>query len=395
MDDPDASLRLTDANVQYALKAFERQHKDWKASLPSDVAPGMLILERTMSTRDADDQVVALSICGHSIDLYMHEISLHVNHNIDDFKPPFTEATLKGGSEYSEVLTSAHINALSICVRSIHGVFEDFMSFDVDVVRSLPTFYFVRCMYTMVVLIKMHFAVINPKSELGKIFSKEDLKAEAYADRIVSFFKLAADGDLSRPAKKFLMILYMIKKWFYQQIGDDCRPLEQSQNPSIQRPPSSFGRVSANGDPGIYSGASRQRSEGVTEYSSANTPLQLLSEVAMGSNANPRPDGSNLQNTASTNAGSSFPDWSAVPANGSGPAPGAGYSLPSVGPNMGDGNNYGGMDTGFEKINGDNLDPTMQFSLGEGDLGFGSIFMDNSFMSSILDGTPNLFENWT
>ena len=239
----------------------------------------------------------------------------------------------------------------------------------------------------------MYFGATNPKSEMGKILTKSDLKAESYVDRIVDFFKAAAEGDLSRPAKKFLMILVMIKRWFFKQTDDGSRVSDQRHDVGIQRPASTFGGMSANGE-GNYPEPSSQRSESVPEYSSANTPLQLLSEVAMGSNSTARSDGSNLPKMIGPNTGPYYTEWGNNSANGAGQPAGTSFPMQGGGPPLGDGNIYNSIDGGFDKINGDMIDPTLQLSLGDGDLGFGSIFMDNSFMSSILDGTPNLFENW-
>jgi hypothetical protein len=109
----------------------------------------------------------------HVANLYMHEVAMHVDHNVDDFKPPFTEASMRGnrlnGKDDSAPLTPAHIAALSTCLTSIDGVFESFLSLDVQVIRNVPVLFFVRTAYAVVVLIKMYFAASMPNSEFGKV----------------------------------------------------------------------------------------------------------------------------------------------------------------------------------------------------------------------------------
>lgn len=102
----------------------------------------------------------------------MHEIAMHVDHNIDEFQPPFTDESLRNNRidrEDSAPLTPAHISALSTCLTSIDGVFEAFLSLEVQVIRNLPVVIFVRTAYAVVVIIKMYFAASAPNSEFGKV----------------------------------------------------------------------------------------------------------------------------------------------------------------------------------------------------------------------------------
>lgn len=100
---------------------------------------------------------------------------MHIDHNIDEFKPPFTEENMRnnriGNRDDSTPLSPAHIAALSTCLTSIDGVFEAFLSLEIDVIRNLPVVIFVRTAYAVVVLIKMYFAASAPNSELGKVRS--------------------------------------------------------------------------------------------------------------------------------------------------------------------------------------------------------------------------------
>lgn len=48
----------------------------------------------------------------HVVNLYMHEVAMHVDHNVDEFKPPFTEDSLRPLGEEPDSLTPAHISAL-------------------------------------------------------------------------------------------------------------------------------------------------------------------------------------------------------------------------------------------------------------------------------------------
>jgi hypothetical protein len=103
----------------------------------------------------------------------MHEIAMHVEHNVDEFKPPFSDTNLRSGrtAAHDELapLTPAHISALSSCLVAIDGIFEAFFSLDVKTIRNLPVVIFVRTGYAVVVLIKMYFAASAPNGEFGKV----------------------------------------------------------------------------------------------------------------------------------------------------------------------------------------------------------------------------------
>lgn len=146
--------------------------------------------------------IAPLKISEHIINLYMHEVALHVDHNVDEFQPPFTEEKLFGSnSKESTLLSSAHISALSACLTSIDGVFETFLNLEVDAVRNLPIFHFVRTAYAIIVLIKMYFSAASLNSELGKVIDKDHMKVEQYLDGLLEKFRAAAEDDKYKPGK--------------------------------------------------------------------------------------------------------------------------------------------------------------------------------------------------
>jgi hypothetical protein len=213
MDDPSASVSISDPKVQYSLRGFERNLADWTKGVGKDATN------------------TALEYSAHVSGLYMHEVALHINHNVDDFRAPFTEESLKAASGSSDILSPAHSSALSECLTSVHGIFNTFFSFDLNTVRALPIFYFVRVAYAVVVLIKLHFAVSAPNSEIGKIINKDDLNVESYLKKLLDIFHTIAKEDAFRPANKFLIILEKLRDWFIK--NKDVKPGQyHSREPS-------------------------------------------------------------------------------------------------------------------------------------------------------------------
>jgi hypothetical protein len=271
MDDPASPLTLTDPKTQYHLKAFEHQLAEWH-----DVAtPDML----------------KKPIVQHSegiINLYMHEIAMHHNHNIDDFRPPFNATPIEGPPDPDNV-TPAHIEALSTCIHSAHAAFDAFLTMDIKRLRALPTLFFVRNSYAAVALIKLYTAVSAKGSKFASIFQTKDLKVEYYLDRLIDALSKTCESGMSRVAHKFCLIFNMLKSWHMKR----TEPSHNGSNPvSRQRTPA--GRN--NWQP-VYKTMPPQQGPTNLNWNSQNpgpmdpnpqahqqprSGLQMLSEAAMG-----------------------------------------------------------------------------------------------------------------
>lgn len=270
MDDPASQLSLTDPKTQYHLKAFERQLHDWRESSTSDMMAKPLI-QHTEAI----------------INLYMHEIAMHHNHNIDDFKPPYNITPLDGPSEPAHV-TPAHIDSLTICLSSIHSAFDAFLSMDVKVLRALPTLFFVRNSYAAVALIKMYSAVSAKGSKFGSIFSTADLKVEQYLDRLINRLTKTAEGGASRVAHKFSFIFGMLKNWHLKRVetggnskkGSGIRQLTTSYKDAPEQDPRTFNfNTDNNGNNDNSPHVVMQQNNNAQNQQRSG--LQMLSDAAM------------------------------------------------------------------------------------------------------------------
>lgn len=307
----------------------------------------------------------------HVVNLYMHEVAMHVNHNVDEFKPPFTEAALRGPPNATIALTPTQIGALSTCLASIDGIFETFLKFDVETVRCLPVAHFVRVAYAVVVLIKMYFAAATPGGELGKIIDHENMKVVQYLDGLVELFRASAADEKSRPAAKFLMVLIMLKTWFNRQKDGKGGEGMGSKIAAMLRkraevPKDMTSESSQNGH--RFAGPQRSHSG----YSPANTPLQMLSEVATGNSLNGDSRSGNVHNFAGVTN-----DWQTQQ-----------QQFQNFDPSMM--NQLGGfanMDQmpGMDYATGEGFEQAMAFTLGGGDFRFNGM-NDASFFGDIMGG---------
>jgi RalA-binding protein 1 len=213
---------------------------------------------------------------GHNmINLYLHEVALHTKTAVDQIRPPFHPDTFKDGVVgTSEPLSTAHIGAISACIAAVEGIFTTFLSMDVRDIRCLPVYNFVRVAYGVVILVKMYFSASSQGSELGKVIDKGTLRVEQYLDALLDKFRQTANGDGSRPAAKFRFVLGMLRSWLLKQDG-------RYEGRNGER-----GRSMRSGSSGVSAAeSSSQQQPQPQQQQSANTPLQLLSEVASNSDA--------------------------------------------------------------------------------------------------------------
>lgn len=209
----------------------------------------------------------------------MHEVATHSDGS-DDCKMHPSETLI--GSDTP--LSLAHINGLSACLTAIDGIFGEFLSLDVQTIRCLPVFNFVRVAYAVVVLIKLYFAASSPKGELGKVINKDQMKVEQHLDNLLEKFRATAAEDRSRPAAKFLVVLVMIRSWFHKQKQNQNRCANQGANAvTTDTPPPPYPRQGG-GERGSSTPATQQPQQ--PDYpTTASTPLQLLSEIATNNSA--------------------------------------------------------------------------------------------------------------
>lgn len=231
----------------------------------------------------------------------MHELALQTEPS-DTFKAPFAAESLRESFVGDAALTPAHINALSACLTAIDGIYDTFLSMDIANIRCLPVFNYVRVAYATVVLIRVYFAASSPNSELGKVINKDNMKVEQHLENLLHKFRVTAADDKSRPASKFLVVLVMIRSWFLKQGKSEAKKARATNGGAAGENPSPHPGGSDKHTPGTAHSAP---TPGHTEYTgTANTPLQLLSEVATNNQAqggNAGPSARGHRGSASTN----------------------------------------------------------------------------------------------
>lgn len=209
----------------------------------------------------------------------------------DQWRPPFNTEALRDGIVNSEPLSAAHINALSACLTAIDGIFNTFLSMEVLSIRCLPVFNFMRVAYGVVILIKMYFSASSPGSEMGKVIHKDNMRVEYYLEALLDKFRATAADNKCRPAAKFLVVLAMLRSWFFKQgkegggtVSPDDGGASSSSSQQRQYAPQGTQQQQQLQQQLQQQQQQvqqlQQQQQQQSRQSNANTPLQLLSEVA-------------------------------------------------------------------------------------------------------------------
>lgn len=119
LDDPAVSLSISDGKVTYGIKHFEK-----------DLAE---VIEKHVTDH-------ALKLSEHITSLYLHEIALHSQNNIEDFKAPFTEDSFRASGGQA-VLGPHHVDALTACMSACRNILETFISYEQDTLYILPVIF--------------------------------------------------------------------------------------------------------------------------------------------------------------------------------------------------------------------------------------------------------------
>jgi len=206
-----------------------------------------------------------------------------------------------------DVPAPSEVDTVRNFIRSIHKVFEDFLSFTVVEVRTIPTFHFIRIAYAVVCLLRLNRGAKKPDSELGKMIHADTLEVDSYIARLLKLMQSAAADGKSRPAQTFQLALTTIKTWFKRDT-DTGFPYGEGNvashaiklQPVDSKTDSSYkeSNIPKNESPNPSSSDLRpqhrehQQHEPTQQYHPAippmnNSPLHPLSQVATGNSPGP------------------------------------------------------------------------------------------------------------
>ncbi len=215
MDDPTSSISFTDTKTQYHLKAFEKQLAQWRKSVPEHVDKRLIEHHHG------------------SINLYIHEIAIHCDHNVDEFRPTAPKHSPQPSGSF---VTTAHIDALTVCLDSSQRVLNSYLKLDLENCRSSPNLVIVWNTYALVALIKLHGVLHAPDSTFGSVFTP-DLRVDYYLDGVTSKLREVAANQRWPPAEAFIFVTKKLRTWHTHKQAPYLDDLNASQSGQSQRDP--------------------------------------------------------------------------------------------------------------------------------------------------------------
>ncbi|MCJ1244674.1 hypothetical protein MMC30_001873 [Trapelia coarctata] len=363
--------------------------------------------------RESHTSSASLSLAFHVSRMHMFHIRVRLSYCLDAVEEPHPLSDDHKTVKSWDVPAPSEVDTVQKFIRSIHKVIEEFLSFTITEVRTIPTFHFLRAAYAVICLLRLDRGAKKPDSELGKLIYAGDLEVDTYIARLLKLMQSAAADGKSRPAQTFQSALTTIKTWFKPNTECPCGEDDATDHAIKPQPVDTETDMTElgnkktkfkNDEPSkLFASEMRpqhrqhQEQELIQQYQPPvpqmnDSPLHLLSHIATGN-----PPGS-VQHMAS-NAGSegwyngSYPSYSAADPNTiQGPYainnPAAYYQNPMSYPDTNYATNINTMYPGV------NTDIGFQQALGvqygqEVDLC--AMFMDGNFLPPTGTGS---FEGW-
>lgn len=157
--------------------------------------------------------------------LYIHEIALHNEHNVDDFRP-LAHEHIYGQQQIPSIpkdfLTNAHLEALAACVDSMERAMVAFNKLDNNVVRGLPCLHMVWIAYVSVAMIRLYGILQAPDTKYGSIFLPH-MNVEHHLDTTIQRLSEIAAGNSQSPAEQFLLAFRKLRAWQVIRSGDNAQ----------------------------------------------------------------------------------------------------------------------------------------------------------------------------
>ncbi len=148
--------------------------------------------------------------------LFVHEIALHDDHPPEDFQPPF--ALPKVISIHTDLRASnSYIEAISDTISSAQSLLDILLTMDIEALRSLPIYNYVRMSYALIILVKLYISSKTPQSKIGAVLDPASLKVGIYLNSMIDKLIEAVGPKECRAPFTFLGMLMRLHGWYKSQ----------------------------------------------------------------------------------------------------------------------------------------------------------------------------------
>lgn len=146
------------------------------------------------------------------VSLYIHEVAMHNDHNVDDFRPMYRITGRETDFSAKDFLTKHHFEALTICVDSMERAMCAFIDMDDQILQNLPTLHTVWTAYVAISMIRLHGVLSLPGSKYGPIFLPK-MNIIKHLDGCIHKLQQLVLGRPLIPAEGFILAFQKLKSW--------------------------------------------------------------------------------------------------------------------------------------------------------------------------------------
>ncbi|KAH8697989.1 hypothetical protein BGW36DRAFT_177599 [Talaromyces proteolyticus] len=238
-------LSATDAFLGELLTTEHFCHVADKEMFLSDPSRSVTLLEpNTLSNIEGlQNRVEGLHLSQHNLleksliefgrlvsSLYAHELALHINHNIDEFKAPFSANSLKS-SRFVEAQAPSRVyfSMIQTIIMAAQGLLDTFIGLSTSDMLALPPhIYAGRVIYAVILLMKLHKALSACLGTLGQIISVDQLRLEAYVERLLLISKNLNAEDGGSSLSRAFLIMPQLNEWLRGHISKSTFGLDEA-----------------------------------------------------------------------------------------------------------------------------------------------------------------------
>jgi len=201
MDDPGSIISFRDVKTQYQIGGFRQQLEQWRRHAHSNLQQAFVRHIEATTT------------------LYVHEIAIHSEHNIDELRSPLRPPGPHEPSNFDQSASlndlqfvPARIESLFTCLAAIHECFDALLSMDLTTLCTLPNFFLVRTGYAARALRKLLSICENQAALTGHFqINVQDLKFDEYMTSLIHLFARIHEENSHHVARAFCLVISQIK----------------------------------------------------------------------------------------------------------------------------------------------------------------------------------------
>jgi hypothetical protein len=144
---------------------------------------------------------------------------MHDDHPPEDFMPPFQVQKIIA-IQTDQQAASSYIEFTAVSISSAQSLLDILLGLDVDALRTIPIFNYVRMSYALMTLIKLYISSKSPSSRIGSVLKPETLRVDFYLRFMIDKLVEAAGPKEHRAPYTFLGMLMRFHAWYKSQEGE-------------------------------------------------------------------------------------------------------------------------------------------------------------------------------